>query len=110
MANTFISREFLLTTTLSDSTYEPGASTTAIIFSGTVANIDTTNNAQFDVTIEIETATGSAAFRDVLTSVPIPFGSTLILPKMVLETAVAIQAKASAASGLEMHLFILEIT
>lgn len=107
MANTFIHRHALLTTSLAD-LYVPSG-VVAIIFSFQVCNIDGANSA--DVTIETELASASDTYMDVLSTVPVPPDTTLNFPgKLVLEDGEAIRGKASAANDLEVTLAILEIS
>ena len=51
-----------------------------IIFSGTAANIDSANKVDHWITLEV--GTGSPA--SVLVQVPVPWGSSIKFPKMVL--------------------------
>jgi hypothetical protein len=55
---------------------------TCIIFSGTFANIDNTN--QVNHWITLESYDGTANYTARLNEIPIPFGGTSMCPKIVL--------------------------
>ena len=74
-----------------------------------VANVDGTNSADIDV--EFTDSDGSTKAL-LASTMPVPADSSLevVSGKFVLETGDKIQAKASAASDIEMFVSMLEIT
>jgi hypothetical protein len=108
MANTFLKDEAALTTSMAD-VYTPAASTTAIIFSFAVANIDGVNDAT--VTIQLEDSDAGATYTTLLNTIPVYADTTLVYPgKIVLGAGESLQGQASADGDLTLILSILEIT
>lgn len=108
MANTFIHRHAAVTASWAD-VYTPAASTTAIIFSLVVANIDGANSA--DISIRLEDSDAGATYTALYETIPVPPDAALNHPgKVVLEAGESIQVLASVASDLVIQLSILEIT
>ena len=107
MANTFKNSGAALTTTGAD-IYTCPASTSAVIHSIYVSNIDGTNSADVDIKV---TTDGGTTYYHVAKTVPVPADSTLVLDKPVnLEAADKVHMTASANSDLEAFMSILEIT
>ena len=79
----------------------------AIIHSMIVSNIDGTSSANVDIKAR---ATSSDTYYYVAKEVPVPAGSSLVIPKPVnLEATVDVHMTASANGDLETVLGILEI-
>lgn len=107
MANTFKNQGAALTTGGAVVYTAPG-STTSIIHSCYVSNIDGANSA--DVTIKARATSGDTYYH-VAKTIPVPADSTLVLDKPIdLEATGDIHMTASANSDLEVVLGILEIT
>jgi len=109
LANTIKKVQAALTTSLAD-IYTPGAGVEAVIFDGTVANIDTGTPTTEQVTAEVEVSDGSTTYTDILVDVDVPPKTSLRLPKQALTQGESFRAKASANSKLEIVMSILEIT
>jgi hypothetical protein len=70
--------------------------TTVIVFAGTFANTDTTNQVNHWVTLVKDN--GSGVQTPLLTQVPIPFGGTSMCPKVVLLAGELLYFQADTAS------------
>jgi hypothetical protein len=80
----------------------------AIIHSMIISNIDGTSSANVDIKAR---ATSGDTYFHVAKSVPVPAGSSLVIPKPVdLEATGDVHMTASANGDLEAVLSILEIT
>ena len=107
MANTFKNQGAALTTGGGVGYTAPG-STTSIVHSCYVSNID--GSASVDVDIKARATSGDTYYH-VAKGVPVPAGSTLVLDKPIdLEATGDIHMTASANSDAEAVLGILEIT
>ena len=103
----FLSKQSKLTGTLAN-VYTTPAGKTAIIFSGIVSNIDTTN--QEIVVVDIQLTHGSTT-TSILTGVPICYGGSLVLPKIVVQENGILKAKVTNtadANKIDLTLSILE--
>jgi hypothetical protein len=109
MAETFKMRNATLTTANAN-VYVCPANTTAIVFMGQVANIDTANSA--DVSMWAYDSVGSAAAKALVRTVPVPAdaATTFLTGKLVLEANDYIFGLASANDHLDVTVSILEIT
>lgn len=109
MAETFKMRNATLTTANAN-VYVCPANTTAIVFMGQVANIDTANSA--DVSMWAYDSAGSAAAKALVRTVPVPAdaATTFLTGKLVLEANGYIFGLASANDHLDVTVSILEIT
>ena len=109
MPETFKMRNATLTTANAN-VYVCPVNTTAIIFMGQVANIDTANSA--DMSIWAYDANGSAESKALVRTVPVPADSatTFLAGKLVLEANDYIFGQASANNHLDVTVIILEIT
>ena len=109
MANDFKNQGAALTTTGAIVYSAPtGAGESAIIHSMIISNIDGTNSANVDIKAR---ATSGDTYFHVAKGVPVPGGSSLVIPKHVdLEATGDIHMTASANGDLEAVLSVLEIT
>lgn len=82
------------------------AGTTAIVFGGTLANIDSTNRIQHKVTLEIRNAANAYVTR--LPEVPVEYGGASKVPKTVLKEGEYIYVTADAANSIQAVIDILE--
>jgi len=102
MANNFSDAQ----TSLTDATLTDvfTATNKSLVIAGTISNTTTTS---MNVTVkkyDDSAATGKFIFKDV----PLPTGSSLELPKIVLQTSDKIQAQTDDASGnCDVHLQLL---
>lgn len=62
--------------------YECPASIQAVVFSGTLANIDNTLMQEHWVTLEVQRT--DLTYELLLNKIPVPFGNTLTVPKFSL--------------------------
>lgn len=88
--------------------YTTPGSTQSVLFAGTVANVDNTNQADHWVTIEVQKADTSyvvVAFR-----VPITFGGSLNLTKIAMIATEKVWLTADAVSVLVANSSIVEKT
>lgn len=85
----------------------PGA-TQAVVFSGTVANVDDTNMADHIITVEVKKV--DTSYVNLINAVPIPYGSSLALPKIALATGEELYFTADAANVLVARASIVEKT
>lgn len=76
-----------------------------IVITGTVGNIDTTNKATHFVTIEVQTG---ATYIVLLKDAPVPYGGSLVLPKIVLVAGDVLHMTASQVSVLEGYVSYVE--
>ena len=107
MANTFKNQGAALTTG-GGVVYTAPGSTTSIVHSCYVSNID--GSASVDVDIKARATSGDTYYH-VAKGVPVPAGSTLVLDNPIdLEATGDIHMTASANSDAEAVLGILEIT
>lgn len=88
--------------------YTCPAATQAVVFSGTVSNIDTTNKADHVVTVEVQKV--DTTYVSILKEVPITYGGALSLPKIALLTGEKIWLTADANSTLITRVSIVEKT
>jgi hypothetical protein len=109
MPETFKMRNLTLATTNAN-VYVCPVNTTAIIFMGQVANIDTANSA--DMSMWAYDSAGSAAAKALVRTVPVPAdaATTFLTGKLVLEANGYIFGLASANDHLDVTVSILEIT
>lgn len=85
----------------------PG-STQAVIFAGTVANIDSTNKADHVLTIEVQKVDTSYVVAGM--QIPVTYGGSLILPKIALLAGEKVYLTADATSSLVCRASIVEKT
>ena len=108
MANTFKNAYHDVTTSLADSYTAPG-STTSIVLTLRVTNVDGTN----DATVDARVVDGSSGDSYLAYTMNVPADSSIELAgtsKIVLETGDKIQLKGSSASDLEAFISVLQIT
>ena len=108
MASNFTSVTAALTTTRA-LVYTAPASTSSIVFSGTVSNIDDAGLADHQITLEVLLIDGTT-YRKVFNKVPVAYGQTMKLPKIALQAGEKLYVKADANSALEIHVSIVERT
>ncbi len=85
--------------------YVVPALTTAIVFSGHISNVDTTNKAAHNVTLEHKVG---AVYYSRLQDVPIAYGGSLTPGKMVLQAGESLYITGDANSVMEAVFDILE--
>jgi hypothetical protein len=83
------------------------ATTQAVLFSGTVANVDDPTMSDHSVTMEVKRG---GSYINVLNKVPVPFGSSLQLPKVALVSGEEIYLTADLVSCLVARLSLVEKT
>lgn len=76
-----------------------------IVITGTVSNLDTANKASHFVTIEVQTG---GTYRVIVKDAPVPYGGTLILPKIVLAAGDILHMTANLANMLEGYVSYVE--
>lgn len=77
--------------------YGPVSSgTTALAFSGTLANVDDTNKTDHWVTVE--RYDGTSTYTAVLNEIPVKFGATSECPKMALVAGESVYVTADAVN------------
>lgn len=108
MANTFKNEYYDVTASLATA-YTCPASTTAIVLTCRITNVDGTNDATIDAEV-VDTSSGQSYIAYELS---VPADTTVELAgtsKLVLEAGDVVKLKASAASDLEAYFSVLEIT
>lgn len=106
MASTFKRSEVLAGTTRT-AIYGPvAAGVQAIIFSGTFANIDSTNKSSHNFTLEVRNA--SSAYIPLLQDVPVVYGGSSKSPKVVLLAGEYLYITSPDANAIQASLNILE--
>lgn len=102
MANNFNDAQISLTDATLTDVYT--ATNKSLVIAGTVANTTTTSMNVSIKKYDSSTTTGKFIFENV----PLPSGSSLELPKVVLQTSDKIQAQTDDASGnCDVHLQLL---
>jgi len=102
MANNFSDSQTSLTNTTLTDVFT--ASNKSLVIAGTIANTTTTS---MNVSIKKFDASASAG-KFIFKNAPLPAGSSLELPKVVLATSDKIQAQTDDASGnCDVHLQLL---
>ena len=108
MANTFKNAYHDVTTSLADAYTAPG-STTSIVLTLRITNVDGAN----DATVDARVVDGSSGDAYLAYTMTVPADSSIELAgtsKLVLLSGDKIQALASAASDIEIFVSWLEIT
>tara|TARA_R100000278_G_C5394998_1_gene137507 strand:+ start:43 stop:369 length:327 start_codon:yes stop_codon:yes gene_type:complete len=108
MANTFKNAYHDVTASLADA-YTTPASTTSIVLTLRITNVDGAN----DATVDARVVDGSSGDSYLAYELSVPADTTVELAgtsKIVLETGDKIQLKGSAASDLEAFISVLQIT
>lgn len=110
MANKFKNSRLVLTTTPTDAYTCPTTASAAIILNIHIANTSTSNSR--DVTVSWIDSSSSNAVTRLAEQMTLPCQESLVVlgGKLVLEPNDKIQAKASAASDLELTLAIMELS
>ena len=81
--------------------------TVAVVFSGSISNIDTTNKLLHTGTLDIHSG---ASILNQFKDVAIPYGSALTqMPKVVLKAGESIFASADAAAVVQLSIQLLEV-
>jgi|SRR5210317_778235 len=102
MANNFSDAQTSLTDDTLTDVYT--ATNKSLVIAGTISNTTTTS---MNVTVKKYDDSGSAG-KFIFKDVPLPTGSSLELPKIVLQTSDKIQAQTDDASGnCDVHLQLL---
>jgi hypothetical protein len=81
---------------------------TVIVFAGTFANNDTTNQVNHWVTLVKDN--GSGVQTPILTQIPIPFGGTSMCPKVVLLAGELLYVQADTASVVACSVEIVSLS
>ena len=108
MANTFKNAYYDVTTSLAAAYTCPG-STTAIVLTLRITNVDGAN----DATVSATVTDGSSGESYIAYTMTVPADSSIELAgtsKLVLETGDIVKLQASAASDLEAFISVLQIT
>lgn len=103
----FLSVQKKLTNTMT-ALYTTPSSKTSIIFSGLICNIDDTDKSTIEVDVQL---TSGSTTTNLLKAVPIVYGGSLVLPKVVVPTSGVIKAATSTSDGsnkIDLTLSILE--
>lgn len=103
----FISVQKKLTETPS-ALYTTPNNKNAIVFSGLICNIDDTDKSTVEVDVQLTTSTTTT---NLLKAVPIVYGGSLVLPKVVVPTNGVIKASSTSIDGsnkIDITLSILE--
>lgn len=87
--------------------YQAAAGVTAILFSGLVSNVDSTNRQDHYVTLERRKADGTTYFNK-FKAVPIAYGGALPIPKIVLKPGEALFASGDVLNALELSIEVVE--
>jgi len=94
MANNFDEKSLTISNASLTDIYT--ASNKSMVVTGTLAN---TGSVSINVTLKKYDASGTATFTK-FKDVPVPVGSALTIPKIVLNTSDKIQCQSSSSSGL----------
>lgn len=86
--------------------YTCPASTQAVIFAGTMANIDNAYMLDHWVTIEIQK--NDASFIPIVNKAPVTFGGSLSMSKIAMITGEKVYLTADSASSIVARLSIVE--
>lgn len=105
MADVFTNSDATATTSRTLLYGPVAAATTSIVFSGVLANIDTTNRTLHKITLE---KYNGSTYVTVFREVPVDFGSSSKIPKIVLKTGESLYITADAASAIQASISILE--
>lgn len=103
----FLAIQKKLTNTMT-SLYTTPASKSSIVFSGLICNIDATNKSTVEVDVQLKSGSTTT---NLLKAVPIVYGGSLVLPKVVVPTNGVIKAAATSADSsnkIDVTLSILE--
>lgn len=98
----------IASTTLSLLYGPTAANTTDIVFSGTMANIDDTNQLQHNITLKLYN--GTTYTQTYLNKVPIPYGSSSKVPKIVMAPGESLWVQADTNGSVECNLNILTLS
>lgn len=109
MASTFIRKESKPTDTNRTLVYTVTTGATAIVFAGTVANIDSTNHADHYITIEI-LKTDATTYVPVFQQLPVAYGGTSPVPKFVMASGEKVYITVDSASTIQFTLSAVERT
>lgn len=82
------------------------AGVTAIVFAGTLSNIDAVNKLQHTITLEIRNAANAYVTR--LQAVPVEYGGSSKVPKTVLKAGEYLYVSADATNSIQAIVDILE--
>jgi hypothetical protein len=80
--------------------------TIAVVFHGTVSNVDDTNKATHTLNLEIHN--GSTVINR-LHAISVPYGAAAKIPKMVVKPGESVYANADVASVLALSMEVLEV-
>lgn len=105
MATTIKTADLNVTTT-NTSFYTCPASTQAVLFAGTISNIDSTNKQEHLISISVRKI--DTSFTSVYAQIPVPYGNTLELPKISLSPGEQVFAQAEANGFLQLRASLIE--
>jgi hypothetical protein len=98
----------IATTTLSQLYGPTAANTTDIIFSGTMANIDDANELQHNITLMLYN--GTTYTQVYMNNIPIPFGSSSKVPKIVMAPGESLWVQADLNGVIQCNVNILTLS
>lgn len=107
--NTFKRADALLTTSRT-LIYGPVASgVTTVVFSGTFANIDSTNKSEHKVNLEIRLS-DNTTYVKLFNEIPVEYGGTSKCPKINLAAGESLYGTADSLNSIQSSVQILEIS
>jgi len=98
----------IATTSLSQLYGPTAANTTDIIFSGTISNIDNTNELQHNITLQLYN--GTTYTQVYMNNIPVPFGGTSKVPKIVMMPGESLWVEADTNGVLQCNVNILTLS
>lgn len=98
----------IATTTLSLLYGPTAANTTDIVFSGTMSNIDDANKLQHNITLKLYN--GSVYTQTYLNEVPVPYGSSSKVPKIVMSPGESLWVQADLNGSIQCNINILTLS
>ena len=86
--------------------YTCPAATQAVVFSGSLANIDNTNMLEHTITIEVQKV--DLSYELVLNKIGIPYGNTLTVPKIALAAGEKVYVTSEATNSIYARFSVVE--
>lgn len=107
MSITTFNRADLAVTATAATLYGPvPVGTVAVVFSGTISNVDSTAKALHTCTVNI---LNGATVINRIKDIPIAYGSTSSIPKMVVKAGETVSVSADGTGGIFMSIEVLEV-
>ena len=107
MSITTFNRADLAVTATATSIYGPvPVGTVAVVFSGTIANVDSTAKALHTCSVDIH---NGATIISRIKDIPIAYGSTSSIPKLVVKAGESVFVSADGTGGIYMSIEVLEV-